>query len=145
MKGSRFSILDTRFSQESRIESRIETRNRLSTYFWTVLYLIAILEQYMLLVKPKLIKILSTAAKTKTKKYSRAANSGLGHSHITYTYHGRANRKAKTSTSYYLSLCWLLEIMWQLSYNNKQYSDDSLISAMPTQKFKKKTTRLCSF
>ena len=31
----RFSILDTRFSQES----RIETRNRLSTYFWTVLYL----------------------------------------------------------------------------------------------------------
>ena len=33
-----FSILDSRRNRESRIESRIETRNRLSTFFWTVLY-----------------------------------------------------------------------------------------------------------
>ena len=33
MEGSRFSVLDSRRNRESRIESRIETRNRLSTYF----------------------------------------------------------------------------------------------------------------
>jgi len=35
---SLFLILDSCRNQESRIESRIETCNGLSTYFWTVLY-----------------------------------------------------------------------------------------------------------
>ena len=37
---SRFSILYSRRNRELRIESRIETRNGLSTYFWTVLSIV---------------------------------------------------------------------------------------------------------
>ena len=34
-----FSILDSRRNRELQVESRMETHNRLSAYFWTVLYL----------------------------------------------------------------------------------------------------------